>query len=216
MEVFARKPGSDPSFHSEIIRKSQKIRKLKFVIFDINSFRNSTMYMKYKIDHVSLRYLSWIVYILLISITIEACSGANNTNSKNGEKILPVRKAASLMEPYLGKWRPTSFQEELNEGNITITKDRYSTQSGTTIEFVPETSRNPYLIVRVSKIKPVESSFKARYLILSLEEELRRNYKNKYKKDREFLKICYTGVKKELLSAEVLNQCGNIYFRIAK
>src|SRR3954453_3013859 len=49
--------------------------------------------------------------------------------------------ALSILQPYLGKWRPTSGSEELNIGSLTIAADRLTLETGPSLiyEFVKQT-----------------------------------------------------------------------------
>lgn len=94
----------------------------------------------------SLCSLAFAFMILLFMTSACAQNPATSATSSLDTKSLDTK---TVLQPYLGKWRPTSFSKELHMVSITITETGLSIEAGgsVTYEFVKKTDEG--VIVRV-------------------------------------------------------------------
>ena len=78
--------------------------------------------------------------------------------------------AKAALQPYLGKWRPTSYSEGLNIGSLTISVDGLSYEvGGASVSYEVVRKTDEGVILRVTGYKPVSHPRAAKAMAFSLE-----------------------------------------------
>ena len=106
------------------------------------------------------------VFVVMLS-TASACAQSPTTPATSST----ATNAKAALQPYLGKWRPTSYSEGLNIGSLTISVDGLSIETGSslTYEFVKQTDEG--VIVRVTGRKPANAFSGLKALAFLVETE---------------------------------------------
>jgi hypothetical protein len=130
----------------------------------------------------------------------------------------PAGKVATsiALQPYLGKWRPTSYSEGLNIGSLTISEDSLSLEAnGSSLSFVVEQQLDEGVIVRVTGRNPTNAFPKVTALGFSVRKETVTGPPPEgVTKARELLWICYWSNSIDRLALEIKKaSCGNAYTR---
>ena len=148
--------------------------------------------------------------VAAILLMTSACAQRPTTPAASSTGI--DTKAA--LQPYLGKWRPTSYQEGLNIGSLTISVDGLSieTCSSLTYELVKQTDEG--VIVRVTGRKPANAFPGLKALAFLVETETVTGPPPAgVTRTRELLWICYLSGSLDRLASGIKKTCGNIYTR---
>ena len=132
-------------------------------------------------------------FVLVVTLfTTSACAQGPVTSTTT-----PSTDTKAALQPYLGKWRPTSFKRELNIGSITVTETGLSIESGglVTYEFVKKTDEGT--IVRITGRRPTNihldlTQSDVTAFGFSLETQTLESFPpGGPSKTREMLRICY-------------------------
>jgi spore coat protein U-like protein len=101
--------------------------------------------------------------------------------------------AKAALQPYLGKWRPTSFGEQQNIGSLTISESSLSIEvGGASVSYELERKTDDGVIVRVTDRKPDNAFPKVTYLAFLTEMQTVESFPpGGPTKTREQLWICY-------------------------
>ena len=123
--------------------------------------------------------------------------------------------ATTILRPYLGKWRPTSYQEELNVGSLTITETEFSVEAtGASVTFVIERQTKEGVVVKVTGRKSADTFPRLTNLAFMVESEtVTGPPPANLVKTRELLWICYLSGNLDRLASGIKKTCGNIYTR---
>jgi len=135
-----------------------------------------------------LTQFSLMAVLMVMLSTASACAQSPATQATSST----ATDTKAALQPYLGKWRPTSFQRELNIGSLAITDNRLSMEFGgsVTYELVKKTDKG--VIVRVTGRQPANTHPEVTAFGFSLETEtVTGPPPARITKTREILRICY-------------------------
>lgn len=148
--------------------------------------------------------------VVAFLFTVSACAQNPATSAT------PSIDTKAVLQPYLGKWRPTSFREEMNIVSLTITENTFSFEmDGPSVRFVVDRKIDEGVIVRVTDRKPSNAFPGLTALAFLTETQTLESFPpGGPSKIRELLRVCYwSGSIDQLVSGNKKALCGNTYIR---
>jgi hypothetical protein len=109
----------------------------------------------------TVRQLAAFVLVATLFIT-SACAQGPATPTT------PSMDAKAALQPYLGKWRPTSYSEGLNIGSLSISENGLSVEVGGSLTYEVVRKTDEGIILRVTGRTP-PNAFPSNALAFSLE-----------------------------------------------
>jgi hypothetical protein len=115
------------------------------------------------------RLAAFVFAVTLFATT--ACAQGPAAPTNIAAKSAESNATAAVLQPYLGKWRPTSYSEGLNIGSLTISVDGLSYEvGGASVSYEVVRKTDEGVILRVTGRKPVDPSA-AKAMAFSLETQ---------------------------------------------
>ena len=142
-------------------------------------------------------------------IAVSACAQGPTPPATSGN-------TTAALQPYLGKWRPTSFSEQQHIGSLTISESGLSIEVGdASVRYELERNTSEGVILRVTGRKPANAFPKVTFLAFFTEMQTVDSFPpGGPTKTRVLLWICYwSGSLDQLASGIKKAQCGNTYTR---
>ena len=156
------------------------------------------------------QFLLTALFVLMFS-SLSACAQSSTAPATSST----ATDAKAALQPYLGKWRPTSFSEQQNIGSLTISESSLSIEvGGASVSYELERKTDEGIILRVTSRNPANAFPGLNALAFMVETETVTGPPPAgFTKTRELLSICYLSGSLDRLASGIKKTCGNRYTR---
>jgi len=159
-------------------------------------------------------YLMSKLKVLIVGLLFAVVGCAADGMRESASIVKPgATAAAEMLGPYLGRWRPTSFAEEMNVVSLTISATGLSVETGGAMTFTAVRQEARGVVLQITGREPPTSFAAYEAIGMTIEQRTYEGPTHGEQRTQEFLWIYWCDRSDELSGSVEAWQCSHNRYR---